>query len=129
MDLERKYTICFSKLFDNIKVEFGKSIGFREADEVSSGELAFRDAISSLPCPVSIVRLTIDVKKYKEAENSVYHLIRYDFFNFGEYSIRYYGEVDLDEIVLLHGAIRIERASKSPLLNFREELTIIPNTG
>ena len=98
MDFEREYTTYFSEFFENVKEEFRKSTGFKEADELSSGELAFRDAIRSLPCPVSVVRLIIDVKKYKEAKNNVYHLIIYDFSNFGESSIEYCGEIYLDEI-------------------------------
>lgn len=95
---EREYTIYFSGFFENVKKELRKSISFKEADELSSAELAFRDAINSLPCPVSIVRLIIDVKKYIEAKNNVYHLIAYDFSNFGESKINYYGEFNLDEI-------------------------------
>ncbi|MCJ7570302.1 MAG: hypothetical protein MUO82_00270 [Candidatus Thermoplasmatota archaeon] len=98
MDLEEKYFTYFSEFFENVKEECRKSIGFKKTNELSSGELAFRDAISSLPCPVSVVRLITDVKKYKEAKNNVYHLIAYEFSNFGESSIRYYGEIDLDEI-------------------------------
>ena len=98
MDLEKEYSIYFSEFFENVKEEYMESIGFKEADELSSGELAFRDAITSLPCPVKVVRLKIDTKKYKDAENDVYHLIAYDFSNFGESSVRYYGEIDLDEI-------------------------------
>ncbi len=98
MDLEEKYSIYFSEFFEKVKEEHKKSIGFKEADELSSGELAFRDAISSLPCPVSVVRLIIDLKKYKEAINNVYHLIAYEFSNLGESSIRYYGEINLDEV-------------------------------
>lgn len=95
---EREYTTYFSGFFENVKKELRKSIGFKEADELSSAELAFRNAINSLPCPVSIVRLIIDVKKYIEAKNNVYHLIAYDFSNFGESKINYYGEFNLDEI-------------------------------
>jgi len=98
MDLEEKYSGYFSEFFGNVKEGYRKSIGYKEADELSSGELAFRDAISSLPCPVSVVRLIIDLNKYKEAKNNVYHLIAYDFSNFGESSIRYYGEINLDEV-------------------------------
>ena len=98
MDLEMEYTTYFSEFFENVKEEFRKLTGFKEADELSSGELAFRDAIRSLPCPVSVVRLIIDVKKYKEAKNNAYHLIIYDFSNFGESSVEYCGKIDLDEI-------------------------------
>jgi len=98
MDLEREYFTYFSGFFENVKEQFRKSVGLKEVDELSSGELAFRDAISSLPCPVSIIRLKIDITKHEKAENNVYHLITYDFSNFGESSIKYYGEVDLDEI-------------------------------
>lgn len=98
MDLEEEYSTYFSEFFENVKKEYRKSTGFKEADELSSVELAFRDAISSLPCPVSVVRLIIDVKKYKEAKNNVYHLIAYEFSNFGESSIKYYGEINIDEI-------------------------------
>ncbi len=98
MDLEREYFTYFSEFFENVKEQFRKSVGLKEVDELSSGELAFRDAISSLPCPVSIIRLKIDITKHEKAKNNVYHLITYDFSNFGESSIKYYGEVDLDEI-------------------------------
>jgi len=98
MDLEREYFTYFSEFFENVKEQFRKSVGLKEVDELSSGELAFRDAISSLPCPVSIIRLKIDITKHEKAKNNVYHLIRYDFSNFGESSIKYYGEIDLDEI-------------------------------
>ena len=98
MDLEKEYSTYFSEFFENAKEEYMKSIGFKEADEFSSGELAFRDAITSLPCPVKVVKLKIDIKKYKDAKNDVYYLIAYYFSNFGESSVRYYGEIDLDEI-------------------------------
>jgi len=98
MGLEKEYSTYFSEFFENVKEEYMESIGFREADELSSRELAFRDAITSLPGPVKVVRLKIDTKKNKDAENDVYHLIAYDFSNFGESSVRYYGEIDLDEI-------------------------------
>ncbi len=98
MDLEREYTTYFSEFFENAKEKFRTSTGLKEADELSSGELAFRDAISSLPCPVSVIRLKINLKKYNKAKNDVYNLITYDFSNFGESSIKYYGEIDLDEI-------------------------------
>ena len=97
-DLEREYTTYFSEFFENVKEPFRKSVGLKEADELSSGELAFRDAISSLPCPVSIIRLKIDTTKHEKAENNVYHLIAYDFLNSGDSSVKYYGEIDLDEI-------------------------------
>ena len=98
MDLEKEYSTYFSEFFENVKEEYMKSIGFKEADELSSGELAFRDAITSLPCPVKVVKLKIDITKYKDAENDVYHLITYDFSNFGESSVKYYGELDLYQI-------------------------------
>jgi len=98
MGLKRKYTTYFVEFFENLKKEFVKGIGNKEDDEFSSVELAFRDVISALPCPVSVVRITIDVKKYTESKNNVYHLIKYDFSNFGEFSIKYYGVTDLDEI-------------------------------
>ena len=98
MSLEREYSTYFSEFFENVKEEFKKSTGFKEADELSSGQLALRDAINSLPCSVNIIRLKIDTKKYEEAKNEAYHLIAYDFSDFGEFSVRYYGEVDLDEI-------------------------------
>ena len=106
MDLEKEYSTYFSEFFENVKEEYMKSIGFKEADELSSGELAFRDAITSLPCPVKVVKLKIDIKKYKDAENDVYHLITYDFSNFGESSVRYYGEIDLDEIEKYVGLLK-----------------------
>ena len=98
MDLENDYSTYFSEFFDNVKEEYGKSIDFKKADELSSGELAFRDAISSLPCPVSVVRLEIDIKRYKNSKSEVYHLITHDFSNSGESQVKYYGEIDLDEI-------------------------------
>lgn len=98
MSLEKDYTNYFGEFFENLKKEFEKSIGHKEADGLSSGELAFRDAISSLPCPVNVVRITIDIKKYQEAKNNVYHLVRYDFSDFGVPSVNYYGEIALDEI-------------------------------
>ncbi len=76
MDLEKEYSTYFSEFFENVKKEeYRKSIGFKEGDELSSGELALRDAIISLPCPVSVTRLKIDIKRYKNAKNEVYHLI------------------------------------------------------
>jgi hypothetical protein len=99
MDLEREYPTYFSEFFENVKKEFKKAIGHKEADGLSSGELAFRDAISSLPCPVRVLRIIIDVKKYKEAQNNVYHLIRYDFSNFGESSTKYYGEIGASNLI------------------------------
>jgi len=98
MDLEKEYSTYFSEFFEKVKEEYMKSIGFKEADELSSGELAFRDAIRSLPCPVSVIRLKIDIKRYNNAKSEVYHLITYDFSTFGESSVQYYGEIDLDEI-------------------------------
>ena len=106
MDLEKEYSTYFSEFFENVKEEYMKSIGFKEADELSSGELAFRDAITSLPCPVKVVKLKIDIKKYKDAKNDVYYLITYDFSNFGESSVRYYGEIDLDEIEKYVGLLK-----------------------
>jgi hypothetical protein len=106
MDLEKECSTYFSEFFENVKEEYMESIGFKEADELSSGELAFRDAITSLPCPVKVVRLQIDTKKYKDAKNDVYHLIAYDFSNFGESSVRYYGEIDLDEIEKYVGLLK-----------------------
>lgn len=97
-NLEREYAIYFSEFFKTVKEEYLKSIGFKEADELPSGELALRDAICSLPCPVSIVRLKINIKMYKNAKNEVYHLIKYDLSNFGDSSVQYYGEINLDEI-------------------------------
>ena len=63
MDLEKEYSTYFSEYFENVKEEYMKSIGFKEADELSSGELAFRDAITSLPCPVKVVKLKIDINR------------------------------------------------------------------
>lgn len=96
--MEKEYSTYFSEFFENVKEEYMKSICFKEADELSSGELAFRDAITSLPCPVKVVKLKIDIKKYKDVKNDVYYLITHDFYNFGGSSVRYYGEIDLDEI-------------------------------
>lgn len=98
MDLEKEYFTYFSDFFEKVKEQFRKSIGLKEADELSSGELAFRDAISSFPCPVSVIRLKINTKKHEKAGNNVYHLIAYDFSDFGESSVKYYGEIELDEI-------------------------------
>lgn len=98
MDLESKYTTYFREFFENVKEELRKSAGFKEANELSSGELAFRDTIGSLPCPVRVIRLKINTRKYKQAKNNVYHLITYDFSDWGESSIKYCGEIDLDEI-------------------------------
>jgi len=96
--LEKAYSNFFGEFFENVKEEFRKSIGFKEADELPSGELALRDAVSSLPCSVSVIRLKIDTKRYEEAENDVYHLVAYSFSDFGESSVKYHGEIDLDEI-------------------------------
>ena len=98
MDLQKEYTAYFGEFFENVKERFRKSTGFEETAELSSGELAFRDAIGALPCPVSVVRLRIDLNRHKEAKNSIWHLIRYDFSDFGVPSVSYYGEIDLDEI-------------------------------
>jgi len=98
MDLQKEYTAYFGEFFENIKEQFRKSTGFEETAELSSKELAFRDAIGALPCPVSVVRLRIDLNGHKEAKNSIWHLVRYDFSDFGVPSVNYYGEIDLDEI-------------------------------
>ena len=88
LDLKTEYTNYFGEFFENLKKEFVKGIDNKKADEFSSEELAFRDLISAFPCPVSVLRITIDVKRYKEAKNNIYLLIKYDFSNFGESSIK-----------------------------------------
>ncbi|MCL4469117.1 MAG: hypothetical protein M1591_09315 [Deltaproteobacteria bacterium] len=103
MNLEKEYINYFSDFYDCVKKEFNELNASKEAEGLSSSELAFKDAINSLlPCPVVVVRIKIDVEKYKERKDSVYHLIAYDFANFGDSSIKYYGEFDLDEIEM-HG--------------------------
>jgi|GEM_PF-5561285 len=42
MDLEKEYSTYSSEFFENVKEEYMKSIGFKEADELFSRELAFR---------------------------------------------------------------------------------------
>lgn len=54
--------------------------------------------MSQLPCLIDVIRISIDRKKYKKSESEIYHLIRYDFANLGEFVVNYYGEICLDEI-------------------------------
>jgi len=98
MNNEDLYINYFHNLFAKVKEGFIKTTYSKKADELSSGEIAYRDAINSLPCPVSILRITIDTAKYNEAKNSIYHLIKYDFSNLGKFSIKYFGEIELDKI-------------------------------
>ena len=97
-DFQEVYSEYFIEFFEAVKEEFRKTISYRKADELSSGELAFREAINLLPCPVKVVRIKIDLKKYKKAENSIYHLIGYDFSSFRNPIVEFYGEIDLDKI-------------------------------
>jgi hypothetical protein len=47
---------------------------------------------------VSTLRITISSKKHPEAKGTVYHLITFSFSRFGQREVKYYGEIDLDEI-------------------------------
>ena len=97
-NFQEVYSEYFAKFFEAIKEELRKAIGYREAEELSSGELAFKTAINSLPCPLKVLRIKIDLNKYKKAGNSTYHLIGYDFSNLGTLTAEFHGEINLDQI-------------------------------
>jgi len=119
---QKEYYQYFSEFFKDVKKEFRESIGFREEEYLSSGELALRDAINSLPCPVRIVKIKVDVKKHKRAKDSVAYLIGYDFSNFGKLAVRYYGEVKLDKVEehgkLLKKYFGLDKQKEKLLKNF-----------
>lgn len=104
--LKKKYVVYFNKFFKNIKDKFSNSTRFNKLDELTSGELAVRDAINSLPCPIRVLRLKIDKNKYKTAKSDTYHLVRYNFSKLGEFKVKYYGEINLDEIKMFSDVLK-----------------------
>ncbi|MGE5894508.1 MAG: hypothetical protein ACM34I_10670 [bacterium] len=104
MDMEKEYSAFFGTFFDSVKEEHQTLTGSRQDDELSLSEQAFRNAVRALPCPVSIIRLRVNTRKYSEAKNPVYHLITFDFSRCGLSAVTYYGERDLDELDAHAGA-------------------------
>ncbi len=97
-NFQKIYSEYFIEFFEDVKEEFRRATGYRETEELSSGELAFKAAVNSLPCPVKVLRVKVDLKKYEKAEDSIYHLIGYDFSSFGNPKVEFYGEINLDRI-------------------------------
>jgi hypothetical protein len=139
MELEKQYRIHFEQFFENVREAFRKSVAYHPDDELSSGELAHKKAIWSLPCPVKVVRLKIDIDKYKQASAKTYHLIAFELSDPGKSDVTYYGEIDIDDLGkhsgLLH-AFGLALSNVEELKTFRIEsyadsekwryLTVIP---
>ena len=91
-------TSYFSSFFENLKLELIEQLNNKNDDQLSYQKLALKDAIFSLPCPVSIVSIKVDTKKYENAESESYYLIKYDLSNYGKFQTDFYGEIGIDEI-------------------------------
>jgi len=98
MDLENEYITYFKNFFNNVRLEYNKSICTKKDDELPSRELAFRDAINSLPCPVFILRIRNNTDKQEIVKSNIIHLIKYDLSKFGDSTVKYFGETDFEEI-------------------------------
>ncbi len=122
MELANDYIAYFEQFFKNVREAFKKSVNYCSDEELSSGELAHKKAIWSLPCPVKVVRLKIDTEKYKQASGSIYHLIAFELSGWGKSEVIYYGEIDIDEIGK-HGGLlssfKLEPADVEELKKFK----------
>ncbi len=122
MKSAKEYVDYFASFFNNVREAFIKSVQSREDEALSSGELAHKKAIWSLPCPVHVARLIVNTHKYKEANGGVYHLIAYDLFNAGKADVNYYGEIDIDELVSfdrLQTAFKLDTSHAEELVKFK----------
>lgn len=91
-------TSYFSSFFENLKLELIEQLNNKNDDQLSYQKLALKDAIFSLPCPVSIVSIKVDIKRYENADSELYYLIKYDLSNYGKFRTNFYGEMGIDEI-------------------------------
>lgn len=122
MELEKQYITYFEQFFKDVRAKFNKSVNYCPDDELSSGELAHKKAIWSLPCSVNIVRLIVNTKKYKEASGRIYHLIAYDFSDLGKTKVNYYGEIDTDDLEKqswLQSNFKLEQSDVNELKKFK----------
>lgn len=122
MKLEKQYIIYFEQFFKNVREEFNKSVKYCPDDELSSGELAHKKAICSLPCPVKVVRIKVETEKYNQANDSIYHLIAFELSDLGKSKVIYYGEIDIDEIDKQSGLLnsfKLDQADVEELKTFK----------
>jgi len=91
-------TSYFSSFFENLKQELIGQLSNKNDDQLSYQKLALKDAIFSLPCPVSIVRIKVNANIYENTESESYYLIKYDLSNYGKFQIDFYGEIEIDKI-------------------------------
>lgn len=118
-DMKREYEIYFRRFFKNLKERSREFSSSKHIEGLSSGELAFINTIDSLPCPVNIVRIKVDTRRYKESGNDIYHLIKYDFARAGEFFLSYYGEICMDEIENYALVLEVFGLSQSLIRNLR----------
>lgn len=85
----------FDSVFKEARVKFKECYPFKDESEVSSGIIALRDAIWSLPIPIKLFDLEIDIERPESVKDKLCQIVRYDFSNFGVRSIEFYGIVAL----------------------------------
>lgn len=95
-NLEKEYSKFFEKAFDALKIKAKEYLSFEEDGSASPEVLTLWTVIKSLPFPLDIIELKIDIK-IDRVKDDVIQIIRYDFSKF-ERKIKYHGIINLSEI-------------------------------
>lgn len=97
-NLEQQYITYFRSFFEQLITSFYKHRGYKIDDELSLSDSIIYDALTSLPCPLGVIRLYVDTNKHCNAKNTVYNIIKFDFTRLGKSNIEYWGETSYDEL-------------------------------
>lgn len=87
----------FNIAFQKVKAKFSEIYPAEEAGELPPAILGMKNFVHSLPCPVKILELRVDTRKYKHIEDEICQLIGYDISKLGNLSVAYRGIIDADD--------------------------------
>lgn len=91
------YQDLFDTAFEKLKAKFNKIYPIEKAEDLPPAILGMRNFVHSLPCPVKVLELRVNVKKYRHISDDLCQLVGYDFSKFGDRSVSYCGIVDADD--------------------------------
>lgn len=91
------YNALLDIVFGRVRAHFNDIYTTEEAEELPPGVLGMKKFVYSLPCPVKILELRVDIEKHKDIEDEICQLIGYDFSKLGNRSVSYCGIIDADD--------------------------------
>jgi hypothetical protein len=91
------YQDFFDIVFQRLKTKFDEIYPAEKAEELPPVVLGMKNFVHSLPCPVKVIELRVDTKKYRQIADDICQLVGYNFSKSGDHSVSYCGIADADD--------------------------------